>query len=134
MARLRRGELTARALVEAHIAQTQAVNPTLNAVIIERFAAAREEAQAADAQLKSAADRETLPPLLGVPCTVKEFFAVAGQPQTGGMLAYRDRRPSEMRRRSRGCAAGRSSWPDQCSRGGMWMETWNKLYGRTQNP
>ena len=136
VARLRRGELTARALVEAHIAQTQAVNPTLNAVIIERFAAAREEAQAADAQLKSAADRETLPPLLGVPCTVKEFFAVAGQPQTGGMLAYRDRRPSEdatavARLRQAGAIIlGLTNAPE----GGMWMETWNKLYGRTQNP
>lgn len=135
VARLRQREVTAQALVEAHIAQTQAVNPALNAVVIDRFAAAREEAQAADARLQSA-DPATLPPLLGVPCTVKEFFAVAGERQTGGMLAYRDRRPSEdstvvARLRQAGAIIlGLTNAPE----GGMWMETWNKLYGRTQNP
>lgn len=136
VARLRRRELTATALLAAHIEKTQAVNGALNAVIIERFAVAREEAQAADAQLASAVDPSSLPPLLGVPCTVKEFFAVAGQPQTGGMLAYRQRRPSEdstvvQRLRQAGAIIlGLTNAPE----GGMWMETWNKLYGRTQNP
>jgi fatty acid amide hydrolase 2 len=134
--RLRRRELQARELVEAHIAQIQAVNPALNAVVIDRFAAAREEAQAADARLQAASDPSTLPPLLGIPCTVKEFFAVAGQPQTGGMVAYRDRRPAadstvvERLRQAGAIIVGLTNVPE----GGMWMETWNKLYGRTQNP
>jgi fatty acid amide hydrolase 2 len=136
VARLRRREVSAQALVAAHIGQTQAVNPSLNAVIVDRFDAARGEAQAADARLAGGADPATLPPLLGVPCTVKEFFAVAGERQTGGMLAYRDRRPSEdstvvARLRAAGAIIiGLTNAPE----GGMWMETWNKLYGRTQNP
>lgn len=135
-ARLRRRELRASDLVEAHIAQIQTVNPLINAVVIDRFAAAREEAKAADARLQAATDPSTLPPLLGIPCTVKEFFAVAGQPQTGGMVAYRDRRPAadstvvERLKSAGAILVGLTNVPE----GGMWMETWNKLYGRTQNP
>ena len=135
-ARLRRRDLSARELVDAHIAQIQAVNPALNAVVIDCFAAARDEAKVADDRLQAERDPATLPPLWGIPYTLKEFFAVAGQPQTGGMVAYRDRRPSEdstvvARLKSAGAILmGLTNVPE----GGMWMETWNKLYGRTQNP
>ena len=133
---LRRRQVSAVDLVDAHIAQIQAVNPALNAVVIDRFAAAREEAKEADRTLQSAADPDSLPPLLGIPCTVKEFFAFAGQPQTGGMVRYRDRRPSvdstvvDRLKKAGAIVLGLTNVPE----GGMWMETWNNIYGRTQNP
>ena len=46
---IRDGELTSRQAVEEHIEQIQRVNPTLNAVVRERFDEALSEADAADA-------------------------------------------------------------------------------------
>ena len=48
-AAIARKELRAVEVVDAHIAHARAVNPTLNAIVVERFAAARAEAEAADA-------------------------------------------------------------------------------------
>ena len=79
---LRQGRITARQLVDLHIARIEAVNPRLNAVVVARFEAARAEADAADAQRASAGSDMALPPLLGVPCTLKENFAFAGLPHT----------------------------------------------------
>ncbi|WP_421717637.1 amidase [Algiphilus sp.] len=133
---LRQGRVTARRLVDLHIARIEAVNPRLNAVVVARFDAARAEADAADAR-RAAADPDTvLPPLLGVPCTLKENFAFAGLPQTSG-LVQRARRIAEQDAPTVGRlrAAGAiplctTNVPELC----MWMETHNRLYGRTNNP
>ncbi|MGH9059825.1 MAG: amidase, partial [Acidimicrobiales bacterium] len=73
--RVRRGEVAPSELVEAAIARIQATNPTLNAVIHERFERARQEA---------AGD---LPdgPFRGVPLLVKDLGASsAGDPRWDG--------------------------------------------------
>ena len=103
--RLRAGETTSLALVDAHIEYIRTVNPALNAVVADRFAAARDEARAADAELADAratGSQDQLPPLLGVPCTIKENFHFAGMPNTSELC--------------------------------MWMESFNKVYGRSNNP
>ncbi len=134
-AALRAGRTTSRALVEAHIARIEAVNPRLNAVVQRRYDAARAEADAADRQLRAAPDRSTLPPLLGVPCTLKENFAFAGFPQVSGLvarkaaIAQRDA-PTVARLRAAGAIVlGFTNTPELC----MWMETHNRVYGRTGN-
>jgi fatty acid amide hydrolase 2 len=66
-AAIRAGRLSSRAVVDAHIAVLERVNPTINAVVVERYAEARAEADAADARVAAADDGEQLPPLLGVP-------------------------------------------------------------------
>ena len=79
------------------ISQIVAVNPALNAAVAQRFAAAREEAAAADARLvawraaraSGAGGTCEPPPLLGVPFSVKEAFAVTGMPNTAGLAARR---------------------------------------------
>src|SRR4029079_9800504 len=77
---IRAGEIGSREVVDAHLALLEQVNPRINAVVVPRFEAAREEASAADARIARAAPDEELPPLLGVPCTIKESIAVAGMP------------------------------------------------------
>ena len=72
------GDTSSRELVETHIQHVRKVNPQINAVVFDRFELAREEADAAD---RLRAQGGTLPPLLGVPCTIKENFELTGTPQ-----------------------------------------------------
>jgi fatty acid amide hydrolase 2 len=123
-------------LVEAHIRRIEAVNPSINAVVAMRFEQARDEARGAERRLMQSSQRGELPPLLGVPCTMKEFYAVRGLPQTGG-LVMRKRAIAEtdsvVTRRLREAGAiilGVTNVPE----GGLWLECDNRVYGRTNNP
>lgn len=133
---LRAGTTTSRALVEAHIARIEAVNPQINAIVQKRYALALAEADAADRRLRETADKSSLPPLLGVPCTLKENFALKGFPQVSGLVARRNAiadhdAPTVARLRAAGAIPlGCSNTPELC----MWMETNNRVYGRTGNP
>src|SRR5687767_7189381 len=84
-AAIRAGELSAREVVEVHIEAIGRRNERVNAVVATRFDEARAEADAADSLVAEAGDPSTLPPLLGVPCTIKESFAVAGLPNSAGL-------------------------------------------------
>jgi len=132
---IRRREVSSREVVEAHIARIEEVNPVLNALVEDRFAMARVEADAADRRvLREAAD--SLPPFLGVPCTIKEAIALRGMPFTAGHVAMagriadRDAPAVQRLRRAGFIPLGVSNASELC----MWMETDNRLYGRTRNP
>jgi fatty acid amide hydrolase 2 len=84
---IRRRELTAIEVVEAHIDLHQRMAKRVNALAAERFELARAEATAADELVRDAAPEAELPPLLGVPFTVKESIALTGMPQSAGLLA-----------------------------------------------
>jgi fatty acid amide hydrolase 2 len=138
---LRAGEVSSLELVDLHIERILAVNETLNAVVAERFEEARSEARAADAvlagrQLAGVQAEGDLPPLLGVPCSIKECFALRGMPQSAGLVRRKDFRPdsdatSVARIRSAGAIPlGVTNTSELC----MWMESNNRLYGRTSNP
>lgn len=68
-----------------YIERVQEVNPYINAVVEERFAAALDEARAVDrkiAEARSSGCIEDLvkgKPLLGVPFTVKESCSLGGE-------------------------------------------------------
>lgn len=130
---IRTGEVSAVEVVDAHIARIEAVNPRLNAIVEDRFADARREATLADARVRAGGE---LPALLGVPCTIKEFIGVTGMSWTAGLYARRGRRADvDATVVSRLRAAGAivlavTNIPE----GGMWMETYNTLHGRTNNP
>ncbi|MFO0614480.1 MAG: amidase [Polyangiaceae bacterium] len=132
-ARIRDKRVSSREVVEAHIARIEAVDPCLNAVVNKRFEAARREAALAD---EAIARGESQGPLHGVPCTIKEFFGVTGMPRTGGMIRTKDEVATEdavLVRRLRAAGAivlGCTNVPE----GGLWMETYNPVYGRTNNP
>lgn len=135
-AALRAGQTTSRALIDRHISRIEAVNPRINAMVQFRFAAARAEADAVDVRLRSGEDRAALRPLLGVPCSIKENFAFPGFPQVSGMVARRaaiatTEAPTTARLRAAGAIVlGFTNTPELC----MWMETNNRVYGRTGNP
>ena len=74
-------------VVELAIRRIEQVNPSLNAVVHTRFEKARDEARETDRALARGDD---LGPFAGVPCTIKEFFAVEGAPQTGGLVARKN--------------------------------------------
>ena len=59
---IRSGDVCPVQLVDTHIERIQAVNDRINAVVAERFAQARAEAQEARATLDSAKNPEALPP------------------------------------------------------------------------
>ena len=60
VSRLRARTLTSRELVDAHIARIEEVNPRLNALVVDRFADARREADRAD-EIYDSADHTELP-------------------------------------------------------------------------
>jgi fatty acid amide hydrolase 2 len=123
-------------LVDAFIARIEAENPAINAVVAERFERARGEAREAEARVVHTRADEPLPPLLGVPCTVKECIAVEGMPNTAGVYARKGLcapRDADVVRRTRNAGAivlGVTNMPE----GGLWLETNNRIYGRTNNP
>ena len=64
-------------------------SPRLGAIAVDRYDAARAEADAADERVAAAGDGEELPPYLGVPCTIKESIGFEGMPNTAGVVARR---------------------------------------------
>ncbi|HEY3005927.1 MAG TPA: amidase, partial [Kribbellaceae bacterium] len=135
-AAIRAREVSAREVVEAHIEVLEHVNPAVNAIVADCFDAARDRADLADEVIGAAAPGDELPPLLGVPFTTKESIAVAGMPHTAGVVArrnYRAGRTAPVVRRMVDAGAiplGLTNTSELC----MWIETENKLYGRTSNP
>jgi fatty acid amide hydrolase 2 len=126
---IREKRLTSRRVVEAHITRARTLNPTLNAIVADRFDAALAEADAADRT-------DPKGPLHGVPCTIKESFHVAGMPNTAGLVARkgtiaREDAPTVTRLRAAGAIPiGVTNTSELC----MWMESKNQLYGLTRNP
>src|SRR3954454_19875423 len=137
---IREGELTAREVVEAHVAHARWLNPELKAIAAERFDAALAEADAADARVAEwrrggYPGPAELPPFLGVPCTIKESFAVEGMPNAAGLVHRADLRseadaPAVARLRAAGAIP---IGVTNTSEATMWIESSNRLYGRTNN-
>ena len=83
-----------------------------------------------------AARPDDLPLLHGVPCTIKESFSVTGMPWSAGLVSRRDVRAGSdavtvQRLRAAGAIVlGVTNTSELC----MWMESNNRVYGRTNNP
>lgn len=105
----------------------------LNAVVADRFDAARAEADACD---QCAARGDRLPDLAGVPFTVKEMIDTAGMPSTFGCTTRRHRVAStdativQRLRKAGAIPIAATNIPEW----GLWFETDNLVYGRTNNP
>ncbi len=137
---VRRRALKPIELVDAHIKEILRWNPIINAVVANRFEEARGDARAQEAALVrrpgGGGEVGGLPPLFGVPFTVKECFGVAGLPHTSGSVlragrtADRSALVVERLVAAGGIPLGVTNMPEMA----MWMETDNRVYGRTNNP
>lgn len=131
---IRTREVSSVEVVEAHLRHVEKVNPTLNAVVERRFAEARGEAAEADRRVREGG--HDLPIFHGVPCSIKECFALTGMPNTSGLVARRGvtaETDAVAVARLRGAGAvpiGVTNVSELC----MWMESNNRVYGRTNNP
>lgn len=131
---VRRGEISSRELVEAHLKRISDVNPVLNAAV-EVFAGhARKEATAADAML---ARRESMGPLHGVPFSVKDSIEFAGTRCTAGTLGRKSAAPSREDatlvsaiRHAGAIPIAKTNLPDLL----FAFESDNLIFGRTNNP
>ncbi len=133
---IRRGDVTSRQVVEAHIQRLALTEPKVHGIVGHRYTDAREAADAADARIAAAGPDEVLPPLLGVPCTVKESIGVAGMPNTAGFkpvagrIAERDA-PAVRRIVEAGAIPlGVTNTSELC----LWIEARNRVYGDSHNP
>lgn len=133
--RVKRGAISSLELVEASIDAVERLNPALNAMVDTRYLDARDEAKAAD-RLLAEVGPDRVPQFHGVPCTIKECFSFVGMPNTTGLKSRATFRPAQdatavARYRAAGAIPlGVTNTSELC----MWMESDNKLYGRTNNP
>jgi amidase len=89
---IRAGQISAAEVLEAHLAQIAAHNPTLNAVVTLDVEQARKQAREADQAL---ARGEIWGPLHGVPFTLKDAHATAGMRTTTGFPPLANYVPQE---------------------------------------
>jgi fatty acid amide hydrolase 2 len=132
---IREQRIGARDVVEAHIAVLEGTQPRTNAIAVSRFDAARAEADAADARIAAASSEDRLPPMLGVPCTVKEMIGIEGMPHTAGLLARRGHRATATAPAARRLidAGAIVLGTTNAAEVGIWIETNNRVYGLTRN-
>jgi len=131
---LRTGQLSARDVMSAHLAQIRFWNPRINAIVAKLD---DEEclllADAADAR---AARGEPLGALHGLPWAFKDLEAAIGFPWTRGSPIFRNDRPTvdsvvvERLRRAGVLPIGKTNTPEF----GMGSQTYNSVYGTTFNP
>lgn len=132
-AAIRAREVSALAVVEAHLARIAAVNPRITAVVQLDAERALAAARAADASL---ARGDACGPLHGVPFTVKDVIeaaglpCAAGLPERAGVIPKQDATVVARLRAAGAILLGKTNVPP----GGGGIECDNALYGRTNNP
>ncbi len=131
--RLRRKEISARELLEAHLRQIERVNPQVNAIVTLTLDLARDRARRAD---EAAARGRFLGPLHGLPIAHKDLVDTRGIRTTYGSPIFRDHVPERdalMVERVRAAGAillGKTNTPEF----GAGSQTFNPVFGATRNP
>jgi fatty acid amide hydrolase 2 len=132
--RISKKETSPSEVLETHISRIEQVNPKLNAMVEKDFMRARKKA--ADQTEQLAKNNSDLPPLFGVPFTVKEMFAYRGMKRTGGSVHHQndvmdwDATVVSRLKSAGAIPMGTTNVPEL----GFWFETYNKIYGTTNNP
>ena len=130
---IRRGDVSAVEVMEAHLERIDAVNPALNAIVTYLPEQALELARAAD-EKRTRGDELGL--LHGLPIAHKDLFETAGIRTTMGSPAFSDYIPETddliiARLKRAGCITlGKSNVPEF----GAGSHTFNPVFGATLNP
>ena len=130
---VRRKEISARELLDLHLARIAERNPELNAIVSLDEERAREGAAAADEALATGADAG---PLHGLPFAFKDTHAVAGWRTTYGSPLFEDHVPEQddlIVERVRGAGVvviGKTNVPEFAAG----SHTFNTIFGTTLNP
>jgi amidase len=132
-ARIGRRDVSAREVMEAHLARIARVNPALNAIVTlhaDQALAAADRAD--DAQRRG----EALGPLHGLPVAHKDSFMTRGMRTTFGSPIYRDFVPEldsivvERQQRAGAITIGKTNMPEFAAG----SQTFNTVFGATRNP
>lgn len=131
LAMLRDRRIGAVELLELHLAQLAKHHPAINAVVAQDLEGAFKAAREADCRSTS-----EMPPLHGLPMTVKDTFEVIGMPATCGFPFLENHRPSQdadavERLKAAGAIVyGKTNVPP----GAFDWQSSNPVYGTTNNP
>jgi amidase len=126
-------ELSALEVMDAHLAQTERVNPAVNAIVTYLPELGRSGAQAVDAALARGDDPG---PLAGLPVAHKDLAVTRGIRTTFGSPIYRDFVPDvdaiivERLKRAGAVTFGKTNTPEF----GAGSQTFNPVFGATRNP
>lgn len=130
---IRAKELSARDVMEAHLAQIDQVNPTVNAIVTLLPEQAMEQANAADEAL---ARGEEVGPLHGLPIAHKDLVPTRGIRTTSGSVIFKDLVPDqdglivERLKKAGAITIGKTNTPEF----GAGSQTYNEVFGETFNP
>src|SRR6201994_3981393 len=134
IADLKAKKISARELLDAHLARNDALHPKLNAVIRTDIARAQKDALAID---EARARGDALGALAGIPMTIKDGYDVENMPATSGNPIFKDRDPNcadaDMVKLMRGAGAviwGKTNVPFMLAE----LQSYNSVYGTTNNP
>jgi amidase len=131
--RLRRREVSAREVTEAHLRQIERLNPKVNAIVTLTADQALADASAADDRM---AHGEAVGALHGIPVAHKDLFETKGVRTTFGSPIYADYVPDfdalPVRRLKEAGAVslGKTNTPEF----GLGSQTFNQVFGATLNP
>jgi amidase len=130
---VRKREVSARELLDAHLARIERVDPQVNAIVTLDAEGARAAADAADAALAAG---EPVGPLHGLPVAHKDTHATGGMRTTWGSPLHADTVPArdelvvERLRRAGAIRVGKTNVPEFAAG----SHTYNTLFGATHNP
>jgi amidase len=130
---MRTRELSAREVMEAHLAQIGRVNKVVNAIVTILPEQAMEWARAAEEALVRG---EEVGPLVGLPVAHKDLVPTKGVRTTFGSLVYKDFVPDhdalivERLERAGAISLGKTNTPEF----GAGSQTFNEVFGETLNP
>jgi amidase len=131
--RIRAGELSAREVMGAYLAQIDRINPKVNAIVTLLPEQAIEQAAAADEAL---ARGEEVGPLHGLPVAYKDLTPTKGIRTTSGSPIYADFVPDhdalivERLKKAGAITIGKTNTPEF----GAGSQTYNEVFGETLNP